>query len=109
MLYILGNRRDYDRWEQQLGCEGWGWRSVLPYFINPRTTAIPGSPTMVTDIYQLLHSRNVYGCYHGGGGYLTVSTPPYASPLAHAFVQAEETLGYPNIDLNGPIQSGEYN
>ncbi|KAK8771315.1 hypothetical protein V5799_025442 [Amblyomma americanum] len=44
--------------------------------------------------------------YHGRGGYLTVSTPPYASPLAHAFVAAGETLGYPNIDLNGPLQTG---
>ncbi|XP_075728660.1 L-sorbose 1-dehydrogenase isoform X2 [Rhipicephalus microplus] len=44
--------------------------------------------------------------YHGRGGYLTVSTPPYVSPLAHAFVEAGETLGYPNIDLNGPTQTG---
>ncbi|XP_037581983.1 glucose dehydrogenase [FAD, quinone]-like [Dermacentor silvarum] len=91
MLYIRGNRRDYDRWEQQLGCEGWGWRSVLPYFIKSEDNRDP----------VIAHNG-----YHGRGGYLTVSTPPYASPLAHAFVEAGETLGYPNIDLNGPFQTG---
>nr|XP_037273561.1 glucose dehydrogenase [FAD, quinone]-like [Rhipicephalus microplus] len=91
MLYIRGNRRDYDRWEQELDCEGWGWKSVLPYFIKSEDNRDPG----------IAHNG-----YHGRGGYLTVSTPPYVSPLAHAFVEAGETLGYPNIDLNGPTQTG---
>ncbi|XP_049274576.1 glucose dehydrogenase [FAD, quinone] isoform X2 [Rhipicephalus sanguineus] len=42
MLYIRGNQRDYDRWEQQLGCEGWGWRSVLPYFVKSEDNRDPG-------------------------------------------------------------------
>lgn len=44
--------------------------------------------------------------YHGTGGLLTVSSPPDASPIATVFPEAGKQLGYPNIDLNGPIQTG---
>lgn len=45
--------------------------------------------------------------YHATGGYLTVSTPAYATPLAFAFVEAAGLLGYPNNDANGPQQTGK--
>lgn len=44
--------------------------------------------------------------YHSTGGYLTVATPPDATPIATAFPEAGKFIGYPNIDLNGPIQAG---
>ncbi|TCR91068.1 choline dehydrogenase-like flavoprotein [Rhizobium sp. BK376] len=31
MIYMRGQARDYDLW-RQLGCTGWGWDDVLPYF-----------------------------------------------------------------------------
>ena len=31
MLYIRGHRSDYDGWAD-LGCDGWSWAEVLPYF-----------------------------------------------------------------------------
>lgn len=37
---------------------------------------------------------------------MTVNTPSYISPIAIAFEKAGKYLGYPKIDLNGPIQSG---
>ncbi|MGZ9722999.1 GMC family oxidoreductase [Rhizobium miluonense] len=33
MIYMRGQARDYDLW-RQLGCAGWGWDDVLPYFIK---------------------------------------------------------------------------
>ena len=33
MAYIRGSRHDYDAWEE-MGCEGWGYDDVLPYFIR---------------------------------------------------------------------------
>ena len=31
MLYVRGQRSDYDHW-RQLGCEDWAWDDVFPYF-----------------------------------------------------------------------------
>ncbi|XP_076333084.1 glucose dehydrogenase [FAD, quinone]-like [Tachypleus tridentatus] len=91
MLYIRGNPRDYDSWERDYGAYGWNWREVFPYFLKSEDNRDPSIAN---------------NGYHGKGGYLTVSTPPYATPLAHAFVAGGSSLGYPNIDLNGPIQTG---
>ncbi len=33
MIYMRGQSRDYDTW-RQLGCDGWGWDDVLPYFVK---------------------------------------------------------------------------
>src|SRR5205807_723267 len=33
MVYIRGNRADYDGWAA-MGFDGWGWDDVLPYFIK---------------------------------------------------------------------------
>jgi len=33
MLYLRGQARDYDTW-RQMGCAGWGWDDVLPYFLK---------------------------------------------------------------------------
>ena len=31
MLYVRGNPADFDIWAQ-MGCRGWSWSEVLPYF-----------------------------------------------------------------------------
>ncbi len=33
MLYLRGQAADYDHW-RQMGCTGWGWDDVLPYFLK---------------------------------------------------------------------------
>ncbi|XP_076334605.1 glucose dehydrogenase [FAD, quinone]-like isoform X2 [Tachypleus tridentatus] len=90
MLYIRGNPRDYDKWAEH-GARGWSWQEVLPYFLKSEDNRDP--------LYA-------FNGYHGIGGPQTVDTPPYISPLGQAFVEAGMSLGYLNIDLNGPHQTG---
>ncbi|RWS23195.1 glucose dehydrogenase (acceptor)-like protein 3, partial [Leptotrombidium deliense] len=89
MLYVRGNRRDYDNWAR-LGCETWSFEEVLPYFIKSEDNTDP-------------HFAS--NGWHGVGGYLTVSTPLDPTPIAEVFPEAGKFLGYPNVDYNGPIQS----
>ena len=90
MLYVRGNRRDYDSWAA-MGNYGWSYNDVLPYFIksednrNPYLAATP---------------------YHGVGGYLTVQEAPYKTPLATAFVEGGVEMGYEHRDGNGAYQTG---
>ncbi len=77
MLYVRGNRRDYDSWEQ-MGHYGWGYDHVLPYFTKSEDNLNP----------YLAESP-----YHGVGGYLTVQEAPYKTPLATAFVEGGVELG----------------
>lgn len=66
MLYVRGNRRDYDNWES-LGNPGWGFEDVLPYFRKSQDQKNP---------YLAKNTR-----YHGTGGYLTVMDSPWNTPL----------------------------
>jgi len=38
MIYIRGHHTDYDDWAA-LGCEGWSWKEVLPYFKRRKVTS----------------------------------------------------------------------
>jgi choline dehydrogenase len=87
LLYVRGNRRDYDHWNY-LGNPGWSYRDVLPY---------------------CKRSENFCGGaseYHGVGGPLQVrqKTAADAAPVSAAFVQAcvEYGFGGPVWDFNGP-------
>lgn len=33
LTYLRGSRHDYDEWEK-MGCKGWSYKDVLPYFIH---------------------------------------------------------------------------
>ncbi|XP_055308995.1 glucose dehydrogenase [FAD, quinone]-like [Sitodiplosis mosellana] len=91
MLYVRGNRRDFDQWEA-LGNPGWSYEDVLPYFRKSEDQRNP---------YLAKNPR-----YHGTGGYLTVQDSPYNTPLGTAFLQAGEELGYDIVDINGEQQTG---
>lgn len=90
MVYVRGNRRDYDNWEA-LGNSDWNYETVLKYFIksednrNPFLTKTP---------------------YHGSGGLLTVQEAPWRTPLSLAFVKAGTEMGYEYRDVNGAQQTG---
>ena len=88
MIYIRGNRWDYDNWAA-LGCTGWGFADVLPWFKRAE--------------------NNVRGAdgFHGGDGPLCVSDQKWANPGSLAFVEAAAQLQLPrNDDFNGESQSG---
>ncbi|XP_049839992.1 glucose dehydrogenase [FAD, quinone]-like isoform X1 [Schistocerca gregaria] len=90
MLYVRGNRRDYDRWAQ-LGNPGWSYDEVLPYFKKTegvRIAALRDSP------------------YHGSRGPLTVEEFRYHTPMLEAFLEAGREMGYGDTDVNGARQTG---
>jgi choline dehydrogenase-like flavoprotein len=76
MLYVRGHRADYDGWAA-LGCEGWGWDDVLPYFRKSEC-----------------HERGASE-YHGADGPLHVCKQRSPRPLSEAFVEAARERGYP--------------
>ncbi|WP_432201968.1 GMC family oxidoreductase [Erythrobacter sp. W53] len=88
MVYIRGNRWDYDNWAK-LGCEGWAYDDVLPYFKRAE--------------------NNVRGEdeFHGGDGPLHVSDQKWANVGSVAFIEAAAQLQLPrNKDFNGAEQAG---
>ncbi|MFE7539539.1 GMC family oxidoreductase [Streptomyces platensis] len=88
MIYIRGNRRDYDAWAAA-GAEQWGWDDVLPYFLRAEDF------------------RGEASAWHGTGGPLTVSEGRSQHPLMTAYVAAAQEAGHPyTTDFNGPEQDG---
>ena len=44
MIYIRGNRADYDGWRDAHGATGWGYDDVLPYFVKAEGNTRLGAP-----------------------------------------------------------------
>src|SRR4051794_5819724 len=85
MVYIRGNRADYDGWAQP----GWSYDELLPYFKKSEDN-------------ERGDSR-----YHSAGGPLTVSESRSNNPLSHAWIDAAQETGLPaNEDFNGTDQLG---
>lgn len=88
-IYTRGNALDYDAWRDEAGCEGWGYRDLLPYFKRAE-----GNERFRDD-------------YHGVDGPLGVSMPRAALPICDAFIRAAQEAGIPyNADFNGRLQRG---
>ena len=88
-LYTRGNSADYDLWAEEDGCEGWDYRSVLPYFKRAED------------------NQRFADDYHSYGGPLGVSMPVSALPICDAYIRAGQELGIPyNHDFNGRQQAG---
>ncbi|HEX7759925.1 MAG TPA: choline dehydrogenase [Caulobacteraceae bacterium] len=89
LLYIRGQHSDYDGW-RQLGCEGWGWDDVAPYFRKAEH-----------------QERGGLDEFHGQGGPLNVSDVTTTHPVSDAVVEACVEAGIPrNPDVNGADQEG---
>ncbi|HKR95959.1 MAG TPA: choline dehydrogenase [Candidatus Angelobacter sp.] len=88
MIYIRGNRADYDGW-RDLGNPGWGYEDVLPYFKKSE------------------NQQHGASAYHGAAGSLHVSDLRTINPLSEAFVAAGQEAGFKrNHDFNGESQDG---
>ena len=88
MVCIRGHARDYDTW-RQMGCDGWGYADVLPYF--KRLESYAGGDDD----------------YRGTDGPLKVTRSPAKNPIFQAFLDAGEQAGYPRTrDICGQVQEG---
>lgn len=88
MIYIRGNRADYDGWAAQ-GADGWSYDDLLPYFIRAEA------------------NERGEDQYHGGFGPLQVRDGRSMHSLVDCFVEAAQQAGYPhNHDFNGDTQDG---
>jgi choline dehydrogenase len=88
MIYIRGNRADYDEWAAG-GAEGWSYDDVLPYFKRSED------------------NERGEGVFHGTGGPLRVSDSRAMSPLVEAMLEASRLAGHEhNPDFNGAVQDG---
>src|SRR3954462_13269203 len=89
MLYVRGNPADFDNWAQ-MGCRGWSFDDVLPYFRQSEDYQQGGDPE-----------------YRGRGGPLKVEDYRTILPLTHRFIEAAQQAGFPfSKDLNGRVQEG---
>ena len=88
LLYIRGQHADYDGW-RQLGCEGWGWDDVRPYFLRAE------------------NQERGAGEHHAAGGPLNVSDVTQTHEVSDAVVEACVEAGIPRTDdVNGADQEG---
>lgn len=88
MIYIRGNRLDYDAWAEA-GATGWGYDDVLPVFKRSENN-------------EQFNDR-----FHARGGPLNVTQIRDVDPVCHAYVDAAAELGIPrNEDFNGERQDG---
>ncbi|WP_152346078.1 GMC family oxidoreductase [Brevibacterium sp. CFH 10365] len=85
MIYIRGNRADYDQWAAD-GATGWSYDEVLPYFRKAESNERGADD------------------FHGADGPLTVSESRSMNPLCDAWVDGAVEAGF---DHNEDFNSGE--
>ncbi|NML76477.1 GMC family oxidoreductase [Rhizobium sp. S-51] len=88
MIYMRGQARDYDQW-RQMGCEGWGWDEILPFFRKSE------------DFYKGADDM------HGAGGEWRVEKARVRWVVLEAFQQAAREAGIPETaDFNRGTNEG---
>ena len=88
MLYVRGHKDDYNDWAA-LGCDGWSYDDVLPYFKKAERNERGGD------------------ALHGGDGLLSVANQRAPRELTERFIQSANELQIrTNEDFNGEEQEG---
>src|ERR1700709_2830848 len=93
MVYIRGNKRDYDNWAENYGAKGWSWDEVFPFFLKSENNSdwdiITKNPS-----------------YHSKGGEMKVSSVVNIEPSLIAFIDSAYNGVHRQIHLNGQSQVG---
>ena len=90
MVYMRGQRQDYDDWAALRGCEGWAYADMLHYFKRSENY----EPGPAND-------------YHAKGGELNVTHVSMKYDISEAYINAAVSVGIPrNEDINGETQEG---
>jgi choline dehydrogenase len=88
MFYMRGHSLDYDTW-RQMGCDGWAYADVLPYFKRMET------------------SWRGAGALHGDSGPLHVVAVDKQHRLHAELMETGRNAGFPvTEDINGPLEEG---
>ncbi|MCR9079755.1 MAG: choline dehydrogenase [Hyphomonadaceae bacterium] len=87
LLYIRGQRQDYDGWAQ-MGLRGWSYDDLHPYFLRSQHQERDGMDG------------------HAKGGPLNVSDVTEPHPVSDAVIEAGKSMGLPHRDVNGEDQEG---
>lgn len=88
MVHVRGHPADYDGWAE-LGCPGWRWADVLPYFKRSEQ-----------------HARSHDRALHGHDGPMKI-TPAQRHPASDLFIASMTDAGIPaSQDFDGPSQEG---
>jgi choline dehydrogenase len=89
-MYVRGQAGDYDHWSE-LGCKGWSWREVLPYFMRSECLEEGGSDE-----------------HHGRSGEMKLSwMKDNIHDTSRAFLEAAQQGGLAfNEDMNSGHQDG---
>ena len=88
-IFTRGCPEDYDGWASEMGCAGWDFAALKPYFLKSED------------------NQRLGGDMHGVGGPLSVSDIPTPAAISLAFVQGCMDAGLPfNPDFNSGAQAG---
>ena len=89
MVFVRGNRRDYDGWAQQDGLADWSYEKCLPYF------------------KKLENFDQGANAYRGVGGPVGITTCKAGGDIFQSFLAANQQAGLRlNPDYNGQDQEG---
>ncbi|KAF5277890.1 hypothetical protein FQA39_LY06042 [Lamprigera yunnana] len=87
LTYTRGNKHDYNNWSA-MGCSGWGYEDVLPFFKKIENFAESVSK------------------FRGKEGFLNVETNLKINDADQAFIDANKELGRKFVDYNAEQQIG---
>ena len=89
MIYMRGQRQDYDHWAAVSGDAGWNWENVLPYFKRHED------------------SHRGDGHFHAGGGEMRVEEQRLSWKILDRFADAAAQAGIPRTnDFNTGNNAG---